>query len=249
MNLIGFKEFIIEAGSSAERQENGFIFAINNSVEENGGEPIVLKTKKEMIKDVISAHKYTGRQKSGSEPYTDVQIVTKKSVINISMKGDSAPSLAGGGMRGMEEVIPGIANKFMVSAFNKLIALKYKTGDNIPDIFGKLNDRDKRSLVIGTAAMGGPIDYMYIGPMSVDHKFDNGILTVNGSLIDSKHYADSHELYFRFRSRRHDQRFDPNAFDKNKTPKIYGVSPSRGDSAGRIVITDRVSSKGIIVDF
>ena len=98
--------------------------------------------------------------------------------------------------------------------------------------------------------MGGPIDYMYIGPMTVGGTYDvkKNILPLNGELTEAETYAKTHNLYFRLRARREDQRFDPTATDKDGTPKIYGVSPSRGDSAGRIVVTDKVPSTGVIVN-
>jgi hypothetical protein len=98
--------------------------------------------------------------------------------------------------------------------------------------------------------MGGPIDYMYIGPMTVGGTYDaeKNILPLNGELTEAETYAKTHNLYFRLRARREDQRFDPDAVDKDGTPKIYGVSPSRGDSAGRIVVTDKVPSTGVIVN-
>ena len=45
---------------------------------------------------------------------------------------------------------------------------------------------------------------------------------------------------------RKDQRFDPNA-QQGGIPKIYGKSPSRGDSAGRIVVTDSVPKNAMVV--
>ena len=68
------------------------------------------------------------------------------------------------------------------------------------------------------------------------------------SLIEATEYAKSHTLYFRFRARREDQRFDPDSKDADGSPKIYGKSPSRGDSAGRIVVTDKVPSTGVVVN-
>ena len=45
-----------------------------------------------------------------------------------------------------------------------------------------------------------------------------------------------------------DQTFDPEASDKNGVPKIYGKSPSKGDSAGRLVVTDKpTKSRDMIV--
>ena len=46
-----------------------------------------------------------------------------------------------------------------------------------------------------------------------------------------------------------DQTFDPNAKYSNGAPKIYSKSPSRGDSAGRLVITDKPSSKALLIIF
>ena len=247
-NMRTFKEYLTEAGKSAERQETGFVDAINNAVKMNDGKPISIKSKDAIVKGVIKAEKYTGRQSSGSEPYTDVQIFTSKGILNISMKGPAAPSLAGGGLRGIEEIIPGIGARFFRAAYDNHIKNGLKFGDKIPDTFAKLNDKDKKLLVIGNKAMGGPIDFMYIGPMDVKSDFKNGIISVNGSLIDSKKYSDEHDLFFRLRARRVDQTFDPEASDKDGIPKIYGKSPSKGDSAGRLVITDKPSkSRGQII--
>lgn len=241
-----FEEYLNEAGLKAERQENGFVDAVNSAVKLNGDKPITLVTGDATVKGVIKAEKFQGRQASGSEPYTDVQLFTSRGILNISMKGPSAPSLAGGGLRGVEAVIPGIGTRFFRAAYDQHIKNKLKPGDKVPDTFGQLNKKDKELLVIGNKAMGGPIDFMYIGPMSVSQKYNpsRGTLTVSGKLIPAKKYSDTHELYFRLRARRHDQRFDPEASDKNGVPKIYGRSPSKGDSAGRLVVTDKVSGKG-----
>ena len=55
------------------------------------------------------------------------------------------------------------------------------------------------------------------------------------------------DLFFRLRARRIDQTFDPEASDKNGIPKIYGKSPSKGDSAGRLVITDKPTKGKVII--
>lgn len=240
------------AGASAERQETGVVNAINNAVKNNQKNPITLVAGVTKITGVLSAEKFTGRQTSGSEPYTDVVINYKKGKqilsYNCSLKGESAPSLAGGGLRGLELAVPGIAKKFMKAAFKRLSGM-LNPGDKVPDTFGKISDADKLKIVVGNTAMGGPIDYMYIGPMSVTGSYDKktNVLTLNGSLIPAKTYANTHDLYFRLRARREDQRFDPDAKDSDGTPKIYGKSPSRGDSAGRIVVTDKVPSTAVIV--
>jgi hypothetical protein len=243
------------AGVSAERQEMGVINSINNSVKKNKNNPITVIAGKTKIAGVIKAKKFGGRQLGGSEPYTDVVLVIisgKKTVeLNLSLKGESAPSLAGGGLKGLELAVPGIAKKFMESVYIRLKNKeKLSVGDKVPDVYGKIGNTDKIKIVVGNVKMGGPIDYMYIGPMNVLGKYDekNNSLILNGTLTESKEYAKTNELYFRLRARREDQRFDPTAKDKMGVHKIYGVSPSKGDSAGRIVVTDSTPSNAITVN-
>jgi hypothetical protein len=242
-------EFLSEAGINAERQENGFVKSITDAIANNGGKPVNLIAGGTTIDGVTGAVKYTGRQDSGSEPYTDIVLKTTNGDLNLSMKGPSAPSLAGGGLRGIQAIIPDISENFFTAAYDNLLDKGYKAGDKIPDTVGKLNDKDKMLLVIGTKAMGGPIDFMYIGPMEVTHEQNGDTVAVNGSLYTSKHYAENKDLYFRLRARRNDQTFNPEAKYKNNIPKIYGKSPSKGDSAGRLVITDSPSSKALLIIF
>lgn len=238
------------AGVSAERQESGVVKAVNDAIKKSKTKTVKVVAGGTTIDNVAHAKKYTGRQASGSEPYTDVIFSTKnKKDINLSLKGEAAPSLAGGGMRGLEAIIPGIAGKFMKAAYKKLIDMGLEAGDKVPDVYGKISRVNKEKIVVGTKAMGGPIDYMYIGPMDVRSKYDpkTNTVTLNGTLTESKTYAKTHDLYFRLRARREDQTFDPEA-QQGGIPKIYGKSPSRGDSAGRIVITDSVPKNAVIVE-
>ena len=238
------------AGITAERQETGFIDAVNSAVAAKG--VITLVAGSVRITNVIRAAKFTGRQTSGSEPYTDVQLFTKNGIkpINISMKGPTAPSLAGGGLKGLELAVPGLSTKFMRKVLQHLKQIRsFRGGEKVPDVYGKISDTDKVLIVVGNAAMGGPIDYMYIGPMSVTGVMSGGSLIVNGAMTSAKTFANTHELYFRLRARREDQRFDPAAVDSKGAPKIYGRSPSRGDSAGRIVVTDVVPRNAEIITF
>lgn len=242
------------AGASAERQETGVIEEVKKAVKKNKNNPITVVAGKTKIVGVISAEKYSGRQLGGSEPYTDVtfSVVKGKKIekINLSLKGEAAPSLAGGGLKGLELAVPGIAKKFMNSAHEYLVNKeKLVVGDKVPDVYGKIGNNDKVKIVVGNEKMGGPIDYMYIGPMDVKGKYDDkkNELMLNGTLTDAVVYAKTHELYFRLRARREDQRFDPESKDNQKVPKIYGKSPSKGDSAGRIVVTDKTPSNAVIV--
>lgn len=242
------------AGESSERQENGIVKAIADAVKKNKGSPVTVVAGKTKITGVTSARKASHlRQQGGSEPYIDVllKIHGKTDEIGMSCKGKTAPSLAGGGLSGLELAVPGIAKKFMTSAFNYLVkTMKLKAGDKVPDVYGKIGASDKVKIVVGNAKMGGPIDYMFVGIMDVSAKYDpakNELTFKDTEITPAKKYAQEHDLYFRLRARREDQRFDPDAKDKDGSPKIYGKSPSKGDSAGRIVVQDKTPSNAVIV--
>jgi hypothetical protein len=240
------------AGESAERQENGIVREVAAALRKNKKNPISIVAGKTKIKGVVGAEKYTGRQAGGSEPYIDIVFLLHNGKsLGLSCKGKSAPSLAGGGLSGLELAVPGIAKKFMKTAFSHLKdKTKLSPGDKVPDVYGKIGASDKKEIVVGNKKMGGPIDFMFIGIMDVSAKYDeetNELTFRDTEITDAEQYAKEHELYFRLRARREDQRFDPLAKDKDGTPKIYGKSPSRGDSAGRIVVQDKVPSNAIVV--
>lgn len=231
------------AGTSSERQERSLIQKIKQSVRQNKNNPItIVSGDGKQITNVIDAKKYSGRQVTGSEPYTDMVLVLKGGkTINVSMKGETAPSLAGGGLRGIELASPGLGSKFFNQVFDHLTKKKkLKPGDKVPDVFGEIPKKAVMKIVVGNESMGGPIDYMYIGPMTVAGRYDpnKNVLKLNGNFIEAEKFASDNKLYFRLRARRVDQRFDPNAKDASGTPKIYGKSPSKGDSAGRLVVVD-----------
>lgn len=236
------------AGADKERQERGVLNAVNNSIKKSPSRIITVSAGNYTIDGVTRADKKSQGGMS-NEPYTDVVLYTKTKTWNLSLKGESAPSLAGGGLSGLEAIIPGITYKFMMKTKIHLISTKLRPGSKVPDVYGKISPADKLKIVVGNAAMGGPIHYMYIGPMDVisNYNKDNNILQLNGNLTPVSYYAKTHELYFRLRARREDQTFDPLSVDSRGAPKIYSKSPSKGDSAGRIVVTDYVPSNAVII--
>ena len=234
-----FREFqeayhlMLEAGVTFERQENEFVLAINNAVIENSDQPITIKTKDATIKNVIKAKKYTGRQKSGSEPYTDVQLITKSKVINLSMKGPNAPSLAGGGLRGIEEIIPGLGARFFKSAYDNHIKKGLKAGDKIPDTYGKLNDKDKKLLVIGNKSMGGPIDYIFEGATQGQYDPEQNVLSMQANLTSALALSKTQRYYINMAPPRAGSRMMFNRNDNFGMPMIF-------DNGGRqLSIVDR----------
>jgi|TARA_R100000030_G_C3212750_1_gene113806 hypothetical protein len=239
------------AGLLAERQERGLIDAINAGYGLNSGKVFTIRGPSgDKITGCIKAEKYEGRSAAGTEPYTDVIITTKKGLINISNKGTSAPSIAGGGLKGLELALPGFTKRFLDAALQKYIQMGFTEGmAGLPDMYGKVSDNLKEQIVVGNAAMGGPINYMYIGPMDVKYNFSPGTVRVNGKFYDAVKYAKKNDLFLRLRKRRVDQPFAPNETDRQGLPLIMGKSPSRGDKGRRIVTVAKPPGNAVIVEF
>ena len=236
------------AGKSAERQEQGVIDAIKRCVKTNGNKPItVIGANGKKINNIIAAKKHLGRTISGSEPYTDVIIQATGKQYNVSNKGESAPSLAGGGLSGIETILPGLVKKFLVEGVKQYTNKKYKTGDYVPELFGLIDSADVKILLRGNKEVGGPIDLMYIGPMDVKFVYKNGECTLNGNFysIDEYYKKVGGKLYIRARKRREDQPFTKDEVDKNGLPLIYGKSKGSPDKGRRIVVADKAPSTAI----
>lgn len=236
------------AGASAERQETGVINAIKRSVKTNGNSPItIIGANGKRINGVIGAEKHSGRTSSGSEPYTDVIIKTQGKSYNVSNKGESAPSLAGGGLSGIETILPGLVKKFLVEGVKQYTRKKYKTGDDVPELFGLIDSADVKKLLRGNSAVGGPIDFMYIGPMDVEFTYKDGICKLNGNIysIDEYYTKVGGKLYIRARKRREDQPFTKDEVDNQGLPLIYGKSRTKTDRGRRIVVADKAPSTAI----
>ena len=239
------------AGTQFERQELGLIAAVNSGYSMNNSPFTLIGNNGVRITNCINAEKFEGRSRAGTEPYTDVVInLNGNKSINISNKGDSAPSIAGGGLEGLEMAVPGLTKKFLESALKKYKQLGYKEGmSNIPDMYGKVGNELKELIVVGNTDMGGPIHYMYIGPMDVTSRQNGGFLTVNGKLFEAKKYAKDNDLYLRLRKRRGDQPFVITEKDSKGFPLILGRSPSRGDKGRRIVTAKKPPRNAIVVEF
>jgi len=238
------------AGEASERQETGLVNAINSGFGLNRGKPFTLRgVGGSSITDCVRAEKFMGRSSSGNEPYTDVIVHrTRNRKVNLSCKGTSAPSIAGGGLDGLEVAAPGLTKKFLDAALKRYKEMGFSEGmSNLPDMYGRVSAALKQQIVVGTVAMGGPIDYMYIGPMNVTSSFSGGVLSVNGTLTGAVAYANSHDLFLRLRKRRADQPFTEEV--QSNLPVILGRSPSRGDKGRRIVTTTSTPSNAEIVTF
>ena len=242
------KLVISEGGESAERQERGLIDTVNKIASENS--PISVITPGASIKGVIGATKMPDLSKLGQEPYTDVVFnLSNGGTANISAKGPTAPSLAGGGLVALQLLVPDLISRFLQAASEAYAANGYKHGSaDAPDVFGKISDEDSLLILRGDEPMGGPIDYMYQGPMDVVATHEKNSVSLNGVLTPIEEYAATHKFYLRVRKRRVDQPLDLKTLDANGLPLLFGRSPSRGDSGRRIVIAGRPSGKALIVD-
>jgi hypothetical protein len=244
--LKNYLKLVLEGGSAAERQEMGIIQAINKVASPKN--PVTVVTGGASIEGVIGADKMSGLSSLGQEPYTDVIFILKRGTVNISAKGSTAPSLAGGGLVALQILVPDIIERFLLKARDAL-AQSYKNGEmGAPDVFGKITGKDARKILRGNKEMGGPIDYMYQGPMDVKATFVKNTVTLDGVLTPIASYAKSHELYLRARKRRIDQPVDLKSVDSNGYPLLFGKSLAKGDSGRRIVITDRPSGNAILVE-
>lgn len=235
---------LIEAGEKFERQEQAFIKEVNDAAS-NG--PIAIKFNNRTLYNIIKAEKYSIPTEAGKEPITDVILNSTKGNINISMKGLSSPSLAGGGLTGLKTIDPDLIDNFINIAYKELISKGYKTGDPLPDIYYKIPDNIATIIVKGNKAGGGPIDFIYIGPMDVQSSLDDNTLTIEGANLLTPEEISNKNLYLRLRKRREDQKFDATPPQLGKLPKLITKSPSKGDSNFRIVITDYIPSNALIV--
>jgi len=241
------------AGQGFERQENGLVKIINRAYEENMENSFTfIDVNGVKITKVIGARKYSGRAKSGNEPYTDVEILRDvpiksrydgqgkpviSNIVNLSNKGESAPSVAGGGLSGLESIVEGIGVKLFGACATYLTQTGHRTGSRGTDLFIEVDVALKEPIIVGNENMGGPIDYMYVGPMSVigilgttDKKGFPGWnpkkeeLKVNGTLTKAADYANKYDIFYRVRKRRVYQVVNTTKKNPDGTNRIF-VTP------------------------
>ena len=122
------KAMLNEAGAASERQERGLIDAINAVASPDS--PVEVRSGDAVLRNVVGAGKREGMSALGKEPYTDVEIyLADGTTLNVSAKGDSAPSLAGGGLRALNMLLPDLVSDFLQKAVQELLAQGYQKGD------------------------------------------------------------------------------------------------------------------------
>jgi hypothetical protein len=240
-------------GLGSERQELGLIAALNNAALKNSKAFVSSLGKNIHIK---SAYKNEGLSPAGQEPYIDVFIETQNGKkYGISNKGESAPSLAGGGLVGLNVTVPDLMKR-LYSTIDKYLKTTLKLAENsvisadfIPDIFIRIPDEYVKKILIGNKQMGGPVDYMYIGKMDVVSTLEKtGEIKINGKFYSISEYMKKIPNFF-FRIRKRDIDSSNNIkitySKKNKEgyPLLF-VNPNNNKPNLRIVIVDKISSTG-----
>ena len=185
----------------SERQERGLVDAINNALTQTEN-VFISQLGRRYIK---VAKKIEGRAPNGKEPYVDVTIKMKSGAsVDISMKGEAAPSLAGGGLAGIKDIDPNLVNNLWNKAKNYIIRdLGYKDGqvvnaNDVPDLSIEIPQRSVRDIFEGSPRNGGPITHMYIGPMDVTSNLNanSGELSLNGTFYSVNEYIKKVDRFY-----------------------------------------------------
>ena len=188
----------------------------------------------------------------------DMKAVMRKITKAFSKKYPGTPVVISGYPDGKEYSLydkphPPYMGNAKVSVKDDVINIVNHIVDNeaskhLPDMYFKIGEENIRTLLAGTVAMGGPIDYTYRGPMDVPHIWDEETRTLSFSgatAYDIDNFVESYpDIYLRIRKRRADQPFSPSLDHHRLGKAIFGKGLFSRESYARIVITDKLSSKG-----
>jgi hypothetical protein len=218
-DLTKTKDLGSSGGSKAdtsERQERGLIDAINSVP----GTKNLEGANEVTIKNIVKADKVPNPAKA--EAYADIKLILKDGEYLLSAKGLATPSIAGGGLTGITQISPELAafvKKFYEDAyayykkiFDENEKVDYNTNLYKTDYFKDVNREVPSELVLdmlkGNAAMGGPVDGYYIGPMDVEFTVDNNTIKTNGDIISVEAFADKYKkIYAHIKKRSGDYYF------------------------------------------
>ena len=234
-----------------ERQERATIMAINEAVAANNGQPITVRSGSTVIKNVVKAVKNDGRNGYGKEKYADLLVTLDNGkVLGWSMKMKRAPSLLGGGLETLFDMDPKYMKKVTQKALQAALkSPKFELGSSkkLTDIFIEFTNKSflERALH-GTEKMGGPVDYMFVGPDDPHHTFNNSILDfVDADIYSARQYAQKVK-HFYIRSRRRDSgQIFTNEIDKMGIP-LFFKKPG-GSERARFVIDKTASGNALLV--
>ena len=190
---------------TSERQERSLIDAIN-SIE---GIKTLVGANGFKIENIKNAEKQPDPPRA--EAYADIRLIIKDAnPYLLSAKGLVTPSIAGGGLQGVTQISNELANfvaDFYQDAyedykeiFDSNSEINYDTNLYKTSYMKDVNRVVPQDLIDdmlrGNAAMGGPVDGYYIGPMEVEYKIEDNKIITNGDVIPLDKFAEKYEKIF-----------------------------------------------------
>jgi len=188
---------------TSERQEHGLINIINA----NAGAKISQM-------DIIakSAHSYGGMNSMGKEQYIDIFITDSDGKDHgISMKGMTSITIGGGGTAGIVSMFPDLITK-VYNRIEDYLKVDMELEDDdivphtaIPDLYLSIPENYVIELMKGNEEMGGPIEWIYVGPSDVKGEVVDNELNLNGKFYSVENFIEemggADQFYFRMRKR------------------------------------------------
>ena len=251
---------------TSERQERGLVDTINKSSEANVPK-LLTGTNGVSIPNVSSITKLEGNAAHGKEHYADLVLNTlDNKKILISAKGLEVPNIAGGGLTGITLFGENVQN-WVVDFYEKAYQFYKKRFESNPDYTFETNLRGNKDfsdvgaelpddivleILRGTAKMGGPIDYYYIGEMDIKSptitKNPKGGIIIDfsndkGRFVPIEMYAEQERLFPYLRKRDGDVFFTDNYQIVNgiKIRQIFksSANPNKKATSARLGILDK----------
>lgn len=232
---------------NSEEQEHGLVEIINKYSKTGIYIP-------EMKITAMSARGNEGSNEMGKEKYIDIFITDSNGKDHgISMKGSVSMTVGGGGTAGLYS----ISEKMTISVYDTIedfivngMGLKDEnvvSHIDVPDMYIPVPDDMIIPIMRGSKAMGGPIDWMYVGPKSITHTIDtiDGVasLNLNGGKFSTveafKEEKINEAFYFRGRQRNVDgdtTEIDLVTQDKHGLPILMKNESNNGKNL-RVVVT------------
>lgn len=232
---------------SIDKSERALIKAVIDAVSANKRAPITVSSGAQLLPNVVGMKKYSGGQASAGKAHTDLILLRKNTKdVKIALRSGNISDLVPDA-RTIDIIVPGLVAKFMREAQKAIKSQGYKDGDSIPAVYGKVDDKNKMKLIVGSSATGGPVDYIYAGSVQSSYDAKGNLLTLYGNMMDPKSYAKNVPLYIALLPGKSDQTYSPDALAAGM-PRIYGNSPTGGEVDNRIFLTEQTSPSSIILD-
>lgn len=248
------KEFGGTGGSKAdtsERQEHGLVNVINA----NPGTVI-----EQLGVTVKSARSQGGMNALGKEPYIDIFITdTNGKDHGISMKASSSMTIGGGGTAGVFSMFPKLIQRCYDKVEQYLMDMGLEDQDvvshgAIPNLFFRIPEKYIAPLMQGNKAMGGPIDWIYVGPSDVTGEVVDGNLNLNGNFYSVDDFVEktAGDVFFRIRKRDLDgemTEIDFSDVDAKFNLPILMINQSNRKRNWRLLMTNKgPANKAMILD-